>query len=61
MEIPILKSSSRISSQLNYLCPQLFPAPGCWSSRQTDDLCLQSSGLCQVVFNILTEIILYLF
>ncbi|XP_042454477.1 tRNase Z TRZ3, mitochondrial-like [Zingiber officinale] len=47
MEIPILKSSSRISSQLNYLCPQFFPAPGCWSSRQTDDLCLQSSGHCQ--------------
>ncbi|XP_074576785.1 LOW QUALITY PROTEIN: tRNase Z TRZ3, mitochondrial-like [Curcuma longa] len=47
MEIPILKSSSRISSQLNYLCPRFFPAPGCWSSRQTDDLCLQSSGHCQ--------------
>ncbi|KAJ6811196.1 uncharacterized protein M6B38_154260 [Iris pallida] len=31
MEIPILKSSSRISSRLNYLCPNLFPAPGFWS------------------------------
>ncbi|KAJ7963043.1 zinc phosphodiesterase ELAC protein 2-like [Quillaja saponaria] len=30
-EIPILKSSARISARLNYLCPQFFPALGFWS------------------------------
>ncbi|GAV77562.1 Lactamase_B_2 domain-containing protein/Lactamase_B_4 domain-containing protein [Cephalotus follicularis] len=30
VEIPILKSSARISARLNYLCPQFFPAPGFW-------------------------------
>lgn len=48
MEIPILKSSARISSQLNYLCPQLFPARGCWSSQQTNELSLESNELCEV-------------
>ncbi|KAF7843377.1 tRNase Z TRZ3, mitochondrial-like [Senna tora] len=28
VEIPILKSSARISARLNYLCPQFFPVPG---------------------------------
>lgn len=28
MEFPILKSSARISTRLNFLCPQLFPVPG---------------------------------
>lgn len=28
VDIPILKSSSRISTRLNYLCPQFFPASG---------------------------------
>ncbi|KAJ8465332.1 hypothetical protein OPV22_027884 [Ensete ventricosum] len=46
MEIPILKSSARISSQLNYLCPQLFPARGCWSSQQTNELSWESNELC---------------
>ncbi|XP_021746358.1 tRNAse Z TRZ4, mitochondrial-like isoform X1 [Chenopodium quinoa] len=27
MNIPILKSSARITNQLSYLCPQFFPAP----------------------------------
>eukprot|EP01018_Ginkgo_biloba_P002572 Gb_04947 [translate_table: standard] len=27
-EFPILKSSARLSSRLNFLCPQLFPVPG---------------------------------
>ncbi|TKY48187.1 Zinc phosphodiesterase ELAC protein 2 [Spatholobus suberectus] len=31
VEIPILKSSARIATRLNYLCPQFFPAPGFWS------------------------------
>ncbi|XP_039009283.1 tRNAse Z TRZ4, mitochondrial-like [Hibiscus syriacus] len=28
LEFPILKSSARVASRLNYLCPQFFPAPG---------------------------------
>ncbi|WOL12430.1 hypothetical protein Cni_G21197 [Canna indica] len=47
MEIPILKSSAKISSQLNYLCPELFPGPGLWSSKQSSDMSLQSSELCE--------------
>ncbi|XP_042499299.1 tRNase Z TRZ3, mitochondrial-like isoform X2 [Macadamia integrifolia] len=31
LEIPVLKSSARITARLNYLCPQFFPAPGFWS------------------------------
>uniref|UniRef100_A0A5B6YIW4 ribonuclease Z n=2 Tax=Davidia involucrata TaxID=16924 RepID=A0A5B6YIW4_DAVIN len=34
VEIPILKSSARITARLNYLCPQFFPAPGFWSCQQ---------------------------
>ncbi|TVU23016.1 hypothetical protein EJB05_32742, partial [Eragrostis curvula] len=30
MEIPILKGSARISSRLNFICPQLFPSSGFW-------------------------------
>jgi ribonuclease Z len=30
MEIPILKGSARISSRLNFVCPQLFPSSGFW-------------------------------
>lgn len=37
MEIPILKSSARISSRLNHLCPQFFPAPGFWSLHQINN------------------------
>ncbi|KAK8956157.1 hypothetical protein KSP40_PGU015800 [Platanthera guangdongensis] len=33
IKIPIFKSSARISSRLNYLCPQLFPHPGVWPSK----------------------------
>ncbi|KAE8674119.1 lissencephaly-1-like protein [Hibiscus syriacus] len=28
LEVPILKSSARVASRLNYLCPQFFPSPG---------------------------------
>nr|XP_004252351.4 tRNAse Z TRZ4, mitochondrial-like isoform X1 [Solanum lycopersicum] len=38
IEIPILKSSSRIAARLNYLCPQLFPSPGFWSLQQLKSL-----------------------
>ncbi|KAH0707918.1 hypothetical protein KY290_010340 [Solanum tuberosum] len=38
IEIPILKSSSRVAARLNYLCPQLFPFPGFWSLRQLKSL-----------------------
>ncbi|XP_043704195.1 tRNase Z TRZ3, mitochondrial isoform X2 [Telopea speciosissima] len=31
LQIPVLKSSARITARLNYLCPQFFPAPGFWS------------------------------
>ncbi|KAK4778034.1 hypothetical protein SAY87_018221 [Trapa incisa] len=41
-EIPILSASARISARLNYLCPQFFPAPGFWSSKQSG-LSLDSS------------------
>ncbi|XVE88856.1 hypothetical protein DITRI_Ditri19aG0102400 [Diplodiscus trichospermus] len=34
LEVPILKSSARISARLNYLCPQFFPAPGFWSLQK---------------------------
>lgn len=47
MEIPILKASARISSRLNYLCPQLFPAPGFWSLKNVN-LFPHSSGSCEV-------------
>ncbi|XP_039143394.1 tRNAse Z TRZ4, mitochondrial-like isoform X3 [Dioscorea cayenensis subsp. rotundata] len=47
MEVPILKSSARITSRLKYLCPQLFPALGLRSVNQTNGLCLTSDGSCE--------------
>ncbi|XP_033515467.1 tRNAse Z TRZ4, mitochondrial isoform X2 [Nicotiana tomentosiformis] len=38
IEIPILKSSSRIAAKLNYLCPQFFPAPGFLTLKQLKSL-----------------------
>ncbi|CAN4086808.1 unnamed protein product [Withania somnifera] len=38
VEIPILKSSARIATRLNYLCPQFFPSPGFWSLQQLKSL-----------------------
>lgn len=56
MEIPILKSSARISSRLNHLCPQFFPAPGFWSLHQINnssfelnESCEDSSAACQSI------------
>nr|CAD1843410.1 unnamed protein product [Ananas comosus var. bracteatus] len=43
MEIPILKSSARISSRLNYVCPQLFPSSGFWSGEQIDNIPVEES------------------
>ncbi|XP_039125249.1 tRNase Z TRZ3, mitochondrial-like isoform X1 [Dioscorea cayenensis subsp. rotundata] len=54
VEIPILRSSARISSRLNYLCPQLFPAPSLQSlhingqSLKLDGSCeASSSSICE--------------
>ncbi|KAJ0007264.1 hypothetical protein Pint_29693 [Pistacia integerrima] len=44
VEIPILKSSARIASQLNYLCPQLFPASGFWSLQHLNNSTTKSSA-----------------
>ncbi|PKA59063.1 ribonuclease Z [Apostasia shenzhenica] len=58
IEVPILKSSDRISSRLNYLCPQLFPAAGLRYLRDvgssstigtTDSSEVQSSDLLNIV------------
>ncbi|KAG0455755.1 hypothetical protein HPP92_023543 [Vanilla planifolia] len=38
MAIPILKSSARIAAKLNYLSPQLFPAPGFWSQNDSSSV-----------------------
>jgi hypothetical protein len=38
MEIPILKGSARISSRLNFICPQLFPSSGFWSVQPPNDV-----------------------
>ncbi|KAK6914858.1 tRNase Z endonuclease [Dillenia turbinata] len=42
IEIPILKSSSRIAARLNYVCPQLFPATGFWAQKHLSKLFLDS-------------------
>ncbi|KAJ0989419.1 hypothetical protein J5N97_007775 [Dioscorea zingiberensis] len=49
VEIPILRSSARISARLNYLCPQLFPAPGFWSLHQINDPSLKADTSCEVL------------
>ncbi|CAN4088947.1 unnamed protein product [Withania somnifera] len=38
VEIPILKSTARIATRRNYLCPQFFPSPGFWSLQQLKSL-----------------------
>lgn len=48
MEIPILKSSARISSRLNYVCPQLFPSSGFWSGEQIDNIPVEESEYSEV-------------
>lgn len=44
VEIPILKSSARITTRLNYLCPQLFPASGFWSLPHLNISAAESSA-----------------
>ncbi|MQL95375.1 hypothetical protein Taro_028042, partial [Colocasia esculenta] len=43
-EIPILRSSARITSRLNYLCPHLFPAPGFWPPQQFNGCLVESNA-----------------
>ncbi|KAL5822801.1 hypothetical protein ACOSQ4_020701 [Xanthoceras sorbifolium] len=43
VEVPILKASARIAARLNYLCPQLFPAPGFWSLQHLNNSTTDSS------------------
>ncbi|TKW11971.1 hypothetical protein SEVIR_5G006900v4 [Setaria viridis] len=54
MEIPILKGSARISSRLNFVCPQLFPSSGFWSVEPANDVMENdkrtSSEICGSVF-----------
>ncbi|KAL8118657.1 hypothetical protein AgCh_016251 [Apium graveolens] len=47
IEIPILGASARISARLNYLCPQLFPAPGYWSIQDLMGTNLDSKASCE--------------
>lgn len=53
IEIPIIKSSARITAQLNYLCPQFFPAPGFWSLQHlkhtVSDFRASSEVCCEIV------------
>ncbi|XP_061374803.1 tRNAse Z TRZ4, mitochondrial isoform X2 [Gastrolobium bilobum] len=53
VEIPILKSSARIATRLNYLCPQLFPAPGFWSLSNHN--CSKSGSLASMFDLILLQ------
>lgn len=48
MEIPILKSSARVTSRLNYLCPQFFPGPESWSLGQLNNITQNSAALKEV-------------
>ncbi|XXG45828.1 hypothetical protein AAC387_Pa02g0805 [Persea americana] len=47
MEIPILKSSARIASKLNYLCPQFFPGPDLWSHEHLNHISQSSAASSQ--------------
>ncbi|KAF1882747.1 hypothetical protein Lal_00002928 [Lupinus albus] len=51
VEIPILKSSAKYSTRLNYLCPQFFPAPGFWSLQN------RSLASSEVSFSEFSEVI----
>ncbi|KAI3935759.1 hypothetical protein MKX01_032943 [Papaver californicum] len=37
MEIPILKSSTRMAARLNYLCPNFFPSRGFWDHQHLNN------------------------
>ncbi|CAL5443925.1 unnamed protein product [Camellia sinensis] len=55
VEVPILKSSARIAARLNYLCPQLFPAPGFWSLQHPNGSVPGSRALIEVPVSKLCE------
>ncbi|KAL7180239.1 hypothetical protein ACSBR1_043457 [Camellia fascicularis] len=55
VEVPILKSSARVAARLNYLCPQLFPAPGFWSLRHPNGSVPGSRALIEVPVSKLCE------
>lgn len=56
MEIPILKSSARITTRLNYLCPQLFPASGFWSLPHFNTSAAESSAS-EVCLNVISSLL----
>ncbi|KAM3329552.1 hypothetical protein ACQJBY_026541 [Aegilops geniculata] len=43
MEVPILKGSARISSRLNFVCPQLFPSSGFWTVEPANGIDLEKN------------------
>ncbi|XP_027342584.1 tRNAse Z TRZ4, mitochondrial isoform X2 [Abrus precatorius] len=57
VEIPILKSSARIATQLKYLCPQFFPAPGICSLPNHNSSNFGSLALSEGSFPELSEVI----
>ncbi|KAK7301398.1 hypothetical protein RJT34_12261 [Clitoria ternatea] len=54
---PILKSSARIATRLNYLCPQFFPAPGIWSLRNHNSSKFDSLAPSEGSFSELPDVI----
>ncbi|XP_057982112.1 tRNAse Z TRZ4, mitochondrial-like isoform X2 [Malania oleifera] len=42
VDVPILKSSTRVAARLNYLCPQFFPTPAFWSVQNHNNVTLGS-------------------
>ncbi|KAK1265060.1 hypothetical protein QJS04_geneDACA015647 [Acorus gramineus] len=53
--VPILKSSARIATRLNYLCPQLFPSSGFPSIPAINRCSLSSIASSEEPFNIYSE------
>ncbi|CAN6456627.1 unnamed protein product [Victoria cruziana] len=49
VEIPILKASARISSRLNYVCPQLFPTNGFWTLENLENSPMDSVSSCEEI------------
>ncbi|XP_021620709.1 tRNAse Z TRZ4, mitochondrial isoform X4 [Manihot esculenta] len=55
VEIPILKSSTRMAARLNYLCPQFFPVPAVGSFQQHNDAAQGSITSSEVLISQLCE------
>ncbi|EPS72469.1 hypothetical protein M569_02288, partial [Genlisea aurea] len=55
VEIPVLKSSSRIAARLNYLCPQFFPSPGIWSLKGLATQTESHKMVCFLSINLIRE------